>query len=461
MARTKRSAKMDTWNARKKLPQGQTNQEPLAPGQYLGYRRPVSGAAGSWFARWRKEEGILQARLGTADDFQDADGANVLTYAQAESKAKDWFKERVQEAIREAGGEVVTLGPYTVADAVRDYFEDGKRRGMKGLKRDEQRAGAWILPELGPVEVVSLTRGRLESWLAKVAESPRRVRTKMIQDAPAPKPRNFKVPRPPKPGPVPQAPPATEDEKRARKDSANRVLTTLKAALNHALDRRRVRNGEAWQTVKPYRGTTSARVRFLEPVDQVRLVNACPPGFRDLVRGALLTGARYGELACLRVEDFNATAGTVFIVESKSGKPRHVVLTDEGKALFQELTTGRKAGDRVFLREGPRRKRDALGDTWSSGDAGRLMRQACEGSKLELLTFHELRHSYASMLVNAGCPLAYVAAQLGHSDTRMVEKHYGHLAPSALADSIRALMPKLGLMEAPKVEPLKVAGAKG
>ena len=65
------------------------------------------------------------------------------------------------------------------------------------------------------------------------------------------------------------------------------------------------------------------------------------------------------------------------------------------------------------------------------------------------------------MLVNAGCPLAYVAAQLGHSDTRMVEKHYGHLAPSALADSIRALMPKLGLMEAPKVEPLKVAGAKG
>ena len=65
------------------------------------------------------------------------------------------------------------------------------------------------------------------------------------------------------------------------------------------------------------------------------------------------------------------------------------------------------------------------------------------------------------MLVNAGCPLIYVAAQLGHSDTRMVEKHYGHLAPSAMADAIRAALPKLGLVEAPKVEPLKVVGAKG
>jgi len=79
---------------------------------------------------------------------------------------------------------------------------------------------------------------------------------------------------------------------------------------------------------------------------------------------------------------------------------------------------------------------------------------------MDPLGFHELRHSYASMLVNAGCPLAYVAAQLGHTDTRMVEKHYGHLAPTALADSIRALMPKQGLMGVAKVESLKItAGA--
>lgn len=53
-------------------------------------------------------------------------------------------------------------------------------------------------------------------------------------------------------------------------------------------------------------------------------------------------------------------------------------------------------------------------------------------------------------------PLAFVAAQLGHADTRMVEKHYGHLAPSAMADAIRALAPKLGIFNGPAIEPLGI-----
>ena len=77
MTRTKRSAMLESWNARKKLPQGKANQEPLSPGHYLGYRRPESGAAGSWFARCRRGGKILQTRLGTADDFQDANGVDL------------------------------------------------------------------------------------------------------------------------------------------------------------------------------------------------------------------------------------------------------------------------------------------------------------------------------------------------------------------------------------------------
>ena len=84
------------------------------------------------------------------------------------------------------------------------------------------------------------------------------------------------------------------------------------------------------------------------------------------------------------------------------------------------------------------------------------MAAACAAAGLDPVTFHELRHSYASMLVNKGVPLAYVAAQLGHSDTRMVEKHYGHLAPSDLAKSIRKLVPTLGITEEPKIKPLKI-----
>ncbi len=54
------------------------------------------------------------------------------------------------------------------------------------------------------------------------------------------------------------------------------------------------------------------------------------------------------------------------------------------------------------------------------------------------LTFHELRQTYASILVNHGVALAYVAAQLGHTDTRMFEQYYGHLCPNAQAEAIRS-----------------------
>jgi integrase len=63
------------------------------------------------------------------------------------------------------------------------------------------------------------------------------------------------------------------------------------------------------------------------------------------------------------------------------------------------------------------------------------------------VTFHELRHTYASGLINAGVPLVFVAKQLGHADTRMCERHYGHIARKDLAAPIERLSPKLGLFE--------------
>ena len=55
----------------------------------------------------------------------------------------------------------------------------------------------------------------------------------------------------------------------------------------------------------------------------------------------------------------------------------------------------------------------------------------------------------------AGVPLVVVAKNLGHSDTRMCEKHYAHLAPSYIADTIRAHAPRLGIAEESNVETLR------
>ena len=54
----------------------------------------------------------------------------------------------------------------------------------------------------------------------------------------------------------------------------------------------------------------------------------------------------------------------------------------------------------------------------------------------------------------AGMPLMVVARNLGHADTRMVEKHYGHLAPSYVADAVRKSAPKFGFKPERKVVPL-------
>jgi hypothetical protein len=56
-------------------------------------------------------------------------------------------------------------------------------------------------------------------------------------------------------------------------------------------------------------------------------------------------------------------------------------------------------------------------------------------------------------------PLAYVAQLTGHADTRMLEKHYAHLAPSDLTRSLEALAPKLGIILEP-ISTLKIKKSK-
>jgi integrase len=113
---------------------------------------------------------------------------------------------------------------------------------------------------------------------------------------------------------------------RRRRSTANRVLTILKGALNHAHREGKCASDDAWRTVRAFREADAARLRYLSDAEARRLTNACPADFRALVTGALLSGCRYGELAAMTVDDFNPDAGTLRVRASKSGKPRHVVL---------------------------------------------------------------------------------------------------------------------------------------
>jgi integrase len=84
-------------------------------------------------------------------------------------------------------------------------------------------------------------------------------------------------------------------------------------------------------------------------------------------------------------------------------------------------------------------------------DQIRHMAAACVRAKLERIGIHQLGHTWASHAAMNGTPLLVVAKNLGHSDTRMVEKHYGHLAPSYIADAIRKGAPRFSIKHDSKI----------
>jgi integrase len=451
MARTKRSTDLDTRNKRLALPLGKRCMETLAEGCYLLYKRPRNGSSGKWIARRydKATRAFRQEALGTADDLLDADGLTVFAFDQAQKMAQALFEAWARESVLAAGGDVPLRGPYTVADAWSDYISDATARNVKGVKIMQQTFEVHIRPALGDVEVEKLTLQRVRAWHLALAQQGR-----------------ILTGRARRPGEdlVRADLPTDEDGLRARKDTANRILTNLKAALNFAAQAHGVGRGTDWRLVKPFRGTTKARVRFLSVQEQQRLVNAAAPEFRALVQGALFTGARYGELTRVMVKDFNPDAGTVFIEFGKAHqggyRPRHVILTPEAWEWFRSFTAGRPGNELLFQRGKVNRRGRAEAlegfGGWAPYDEVHQMELACKAGGVEPLTFYELRHTYASGLVNRGVELAFVAKQLGHANTRMVEKHYGHLCPSALAESIRKKAPVLGIGTGANVQALEI-----
>jgi hypothetical protein len=140
----------------------------------------------------------------------------------------------------------------------------------------------------------------------------------------------------------------------------------------------------------------------------------------------------------MRAADFSTDAGVVTVRQSKAGKPRHVVLTDEGQRLFASLTVGKLGDEAIFARTD--------GGMWGKSHQLRPTLEASERAKIKpAISFHVLRHTHGSTLAMRGVPMGVIAEQLGHADTRMTEKHYAHLAPSYVADTIRAHFPTLGI----------------
>jgi len=419
MPRVKPDAKLQSRSSRRAIRQSpKLHITKLFTGLALGYRKGKRG--GTWIAR-RHEQGTQYSfqPLGVSDDVADADGIRVLSFDQAQEEARNWFKRKGEE---DAGERVP--GSYTVAAAIHDYVKNLEKTKRKPQGRTTAIADAHILPTLGRCELSKLSHSKVKAWRDSIAEAAPRVRTGKG------KVQAFRT-----------LDTTDPDAIRKRQATANRILTVLKAALNYAYEEKRITSKAAWEVVKPFRKVDVPRVRFLTVEEVTGLVAACSPDFQSLVKAALLPGARYGELTAMTVADFNAADGKVYIAESKNGESRYVDLNAQGVALFVALTQNRTATEPIFVRSN--------GAMWKSSEQKRPMDTACKAAQIEGVTFHILRHTYASHAVMNGMPIEVLAEVLGHKDTRITMRHYAHLCHSYKQKLVRANAPGFGFTGAP------------
>lgn len=414
MARTVGDTKLNSRAARDRLP---ARTEPywrtINEGAHLGYYRGARG--GRWVARFRKPGeagGYAKVTLGDADDATDADGERILSFAQAQERARAWF------AAQASGGRAPLGQPYTVGEALDDYLAGFEG---KSLEPTRNRVEAIIRPALGTVDTAKLTAKLIGDWHKARAKSAAKLRTgrfartvnvRELTDA---------------------------DSIRRRRSTANRDLTVLKAALNVAFRQGRIATDEAWRKVQPFKNVDAAKVRYLTDAEARRLVNAMAPTFRPMIQAAMLTGARYGSLCAAKVGDFDPQSGTLALTSTKAGKLQYVYLEAEGVALFTRAAAGKASAEFLFTHPTGRR--------WKMSEQTRYLKAACEAGGVDRATYHDLRRTYGARLARAGVPTAVIADALGHADERMTRKHYAHLGPSYVASTIREHAAGMGIVE--------------
>lgn len=406
MSRKVRDTRIDTRTARRQLkPRREPYWRKIVKGKYLGYRKIDEG--GTWVARSRdaaKGKQMFQA-LASADDVVDANGGTVLDFEQAQERARQWFTE-----LETGGNEGQKPQPYTVKECMEDYLGWIKEH-RKSHKLLKIYISAYIVPKLGHIDTSRLTPKHLQDWQKELASERPRLRTRPGET------QRYK-----------DEDPNPAEAERKRRLRANRHLVTLRAALNRAWNDGKIEQNDAWSKLKPFPNVERQRTAHLNTSEAVRLINACAPDFRNLVRLALYTGARYGELCAFNVVDFNLDSDTLLVRESKSGKARRVNLNEEGAKFCRQLVAGRPS-------DGPLLKRKD-GSRWGSDHHTKRFKEAVKAANLTVpITFHGLRHTWASLAIMAGAPLMVVARNLGHRDTRMVELYYGHLADDYVSET--------------------------
>jgi len=195
----------------------------------------------------------------------------------------------------------------------------------------------------------------------------------------------------------------------AARSTIKRELTILKAILNQAIKGRRLTELPEFPEIK----VEDAREVYLTREQESALLEEAASHLKPIIVFALDTGARRGEVLSLKWENVDLDRRIVTFRNTKTKTPRHIPLSSRVQEVLKEL--GRRQGH-VFLYRG-----QPIASLKNS------FRGACDRAKLDGVRFHDLRHTFASRVLQTGTSLPELQRLLGHSDYKMTLR-YAHLA---------------------------------
>lgn len=216
------------------------------------------------------------------------------------------------------------------------------------------------------------------------------------------------------------------------KDSIRCYLTILKRMFQIAIDWGYLEDGEnPVKKVKVYQGD-SLKERILTVDEEERLLNVCSDYLKAVVITALHTGMRRGEVLGLKWQNVDLENRKIKIEGTKTDRVRFIPINDDLYFVLLELKEKGSHSGYVFENSETGR---AFKDVWIA------FKTACRRAGISGLRFHDLRHTFASRLIQAGVDIITVKGLLGHSSVRTTER-YTHSNQKLTKEAVEQLTKK-------------------
>jgi integrase len=352
---------------------------PLATNCHLGFRKTETSE--TWTARYKQNGAREYKRLGRCTDSFD--------FREAREAAVKWFADK------ERG---IANDDATIETACKAYVTDRRTEVSEANAHDaEKRFERCVYgTSFGKIPLAKIRAANIKAWRNGLVEPP------------------------------------SSDKRGVSKATANRTLTSLKAALNLAVTSRLVSAAAAveWASVKAFADANRRRDLYLDLTQRRALLKTAEGAVRDLIEAAMLTGARAGELTSALRNQLDVRTKSLKLT-GKTGT-RTVPLSAAAFKLFERLAKTKLPMANLLVRDD--------GKKWNHSDWDDLIRDAAEKAELPKgVCLYTLRHSFITTALQGGLAVSDVSHLVGTS-AAMIQKYYHHLVDSHVRDQLAGVV---------------------